>query len=213
MIELQNISMNFDGKSYIKDLSCSLGKGSVYLVKGPSGCGKSTLLQIINGLYEPDSGKVLWNGEEPNDIHLFRSKVVYCSQLPVLYPGTLEESLLYPFENFEVLKSLKPANEDLKAYVQRLLPEVEMTKEVEGLSVGQKQRVAIIRALLLNPDFVLMDEPAAPLDDKSVEALEELLQEKCKEGVSFIITTHRELVLKDCKVSTLEFDGDKVVMK
>ncbi len=154
----------------VDNVSYVFRKGGVYNIVGPSGAGKSSFLRLLNRLDDPVEGEVLFYGKplasyQPTAL---RKKVAMLFQTPYLFPGTVKENLEYCCQ----LKS----DDRAVSYLPRvgLKPEF-ADKDAESLSVGEKQRVAIARSLILEPDVLLLDEPTSALDPASSKKIEELI--------------------------------------
>lgn len=166
------------GDGNIINLSNTVNAGELLVVQGPSGAGKSTLLRILSRLQPCTTGEVLLQGRPWRDIPatLWRTKVHYLFQRPVLFPGTVEANLARPFETAIMKNSEKFNLNYAKELMTKLLLPVEMlTQHAHTLSGGEAARMAFVRALLVNPLILLLDEPTAPLDDQAKEAFYQVL--------------------------------------
>lgn len=142
----------------------------VTIVKGESGSGKSTMLKLLNNIISPDSGVVMYNGVDVNDINpiTLRRDVIMQSQFPNIFPGNVRENLNIIFtlrgeeglDDEKLLKALEIVN--LKK---------DLTDDAQNLSGGEKTRLSIARLFLVEPDVFLLDEPGASLDSKTEEIL------------------------------------------
>jgi putative ABC transport system ATP-binding protein len=153
-------------------------------VLGPSGCGKSTLLRLLNRLADPDAGTVRFHGEDVRSLDPLelRRRAVLVPQLPAPVPGTVADNISYgprlQQREIDVARPLALAGLDA-GYAER---------EAERLSVGEQQRVMLARALALEPEVLLLDEPTAALDDAAKEAVERALAGL--RDVSMVLVTH-----------------------
>lgn len=167
-------------------VSFRFNKGLVYNVVGPSGAGKSSFLRLLNRLDEPTSGDVLFYGEplpsyKPTEL---RRKVSMLFQIPYLFAGTVRDNLNYCHsENHDL---------DTDFCLKRMGLDPEFSdKDADDLSVGEKQRVAMARSLVQNPEVLLLDEPTSALDPTSSRKIEELILSLAKElCLTVIIVTH-----------------------
>lgn len=142
----------------------------VTIVKGESGSGKSTMLKLLNNIISPDSGVVMYNGVDVNDINpiTLRRDVIMQSQFPNIFPGNVRENLNIIFtlrgeeelDDEKLLKALEIVN--LKK---------DLTDDAQNLSGGEKTRLSIARLFLVEPEVFLLDEPGASLDSKTEEIL------------------------------------------
>lgn len=176
----------------IEGLSFALAPGEILGLVGPSGCGKSTLLKCIAGLRDPIAGRVTLNDEDPDGKNWpdFRKRVILVDQQPVLLEGTTEENLERPFHYYANAEEY-PAARALSLLNRVRIGISKLKQSATELSVGEQQRVCLIRALLLEPSVLLLDEPTAALDELSGMAVEGLLREEvAKRRAAAIIVTH-----------------------
>ena len=198
MIEIQGITKSFGDLQVLKGIDLIIYKGEVVSVVGPSGAGKTTLLQIMGTLDKADSGSVVINGIEvgrlkEKELSTFRNKQIgFVFQFHQLLPEfTALENVMIPglLGGMSSDKAMKKAKETL-AFLG--LAERASHKPAE-LSGGEKQRVAVARALINDPAVIFADEPSGSLDSKNKEELHQLffdLREKL--GQTFVIVTHDE---------------------
>lgn len=166
MIELKNVSKSFGSLQVLQPTSLVVTPGRCTVLIGPSGCGKSTLLRLMIGLIEPDSGEILFDGQQitPQNILDCRRKMGYVIQDGGLFPHLSARdntSLLARHLGWTKTEADKKVDE--LADLTRL-PKVALEKYPAQLSGGQRQRVGIMRALMLDPSVVLLDEPMGALD-------------------------------------------------
>jgi putative ABC transport system ATP-binding protein len=171
----------------IDDISYIFNKGCIYNIVGPSGAGKSSFLRLLNRLDDPIEGEVLFYGQPIMSYPptVLRKKVAMLFQTPFLFPGTVKDNLEYC--------RAQCSGDIIESNLSRvgLKPEfIEM--DAESLSVGEKQRVAIARSLIFEPEVLLLDEPTSALDPASSKKIEELILtlsiELC---LTVIIVTHQ----------------------
>ena len=198
MIEVKNIVKSFDELQVLKEIDLTIYKGEVVSIVGPSGAGKTTLLQIMGTLDRADSGTVVINGMEigklkEKELSAFRNRQIgFVFQFHQLLPEfTALENVMMPalIGGTPFGKAVKKAEE---AWELMGLAERASHKPAE-LSGGEKQRVAVARALINNPAVIFADEPSGSLDSKNKEELHQLffdLREKL--GQTFVIVTHDE---------------------
>jgi putative ABC transport system ATP-binding protein len=215
-IECRNISFAYPQKPAVFDqVSLTFPAGSFNWLRGPSGCGKSTLLRLLGRLLEPSQGQINFNGQPlPSlDPPSFRRQVVYLQQTPVVLEASVHENLLLPF-SFKVNQDLLPPEENfLSARLEEfLLQGISLPTPAISLSVGQKQRLCLLRAMLVKPSVLLLDEPAAALDKESAKVVLEMVQRLNREqGVTIILAAHGEEGLAQPGVNILEFRGTHIV--
>lgn len=198
MIQLTNIEKSFGSLEVLKGIDLEINKGEVVSIVGPSGAGKTTLLQIMGTLDRPDSGKVIVDGVDVSTLSQkklsdFRNQHVgFVFQFHQLLPEfTALENIMIPA--FIGGKSQKEA----KRRALELLDFMGLTERAEHkpneLSGGEKQRVAVARALVNNPAVILADEPSGSLDTKNKGELHQLFFDlRDKFGQTFVIVTHDE---------------------
>lgn len=198
MIELQGITKSFGSLQVLKGIDLTIDKGEVVSIVGPSGAGKTTLLQIMGTLDKPDTGRILLNGTEINrlkerELAAFRNREIgFVFQFHQLLPEfTALENVTIP-----TLIQGVSSGEARRRAVEMLefmgLSERASHKPAE-LSGGEKQRVAVARALINHPSVVLADEPSGSLDTHNKEELHRLFFElRDKLGQTFVIVTHDE---------------------
>jgi putative ABC transport system ATP-binding protein len=186
-IRIKDLSLEFQNKELFC-VSHEFAKQQIHLIKGASGCGKSSLLRLIAGLSPAHSGQIFIDNEPISDQRKHRLQCQYLFQQAIIFPGTVRENLLYPFEFNEL-----PPPTDLEDQVNSIFPEkVSLDQDAKVLSVGQKQRLALLRALLLKPDYLLCDEVTSGLDESSRKITEELIIQFCNNGGTVLFITHVE---------------------
>ena len=198
MIDVKNITKSFGKLQVLKGINLHLDKGEVVSIVGPSGAGKTTLLQIIGTLDKPDSGSVVIDGTDVSNLSQkkladFRNlNIGFVFQFHQLLPEfTALENIMIPA--FIAGKSHKEA----KARAQELLDFMGLADRASHkpneLSGGEKQLVAVARALVNNPAVILADEPSGSLDSKNKAELHQLFFDlRDKFGQTFVIVTHDE---------------------
>lgn len=190
-IEFQNVSYRRDGKEIIKSISVEFSPGDFVSIVGPSGSGKSTFLRLCCHLISPTEGKILFHGKDmlqENPIEL-RKKISYCFQEPILWGDTVEESIAFPFR----VRNRKVDREKVIPLFARFnLDESCLTHEIKNLSGGEKQRIALIRTLLFDPEVLLLDEVTSALDAGNAELIEKEILHLNQEGITILWVTHND---------------------
>ena len=190
IIELKNISKEFDGETVLTGLNLDIYDKQFITLLGPSGCGKTTTLRIIGGFETPDAGDVYFDGEKINDLPPYRRHINTVFQKYALFPH------LNVYENIAFsLRLQKLSNSEISKKVKEMLELVALRgferKNVTLLSGGQQQRVAIARALISRPKVLLLDEPLGALDLKLRKDMQNELKKIQKQtGITFIYVTH-----------------------
>lgn len=198
MIELQGITKSFGSLQVLKGIDLTIEKGEIVSIVGPSGAGKTTLLQIMGTLDRADMGTVTLNGTEigrlkEKELSAFRNKQIgFVFQFHQLLPEfTALENVMIPalIAGTSSSEATRKAKETLDFLG---LSERAAHKPAE-LSGGEKQRVAVARALINNPAVILADEPSGSLDTRNKEELHQLFFDlRDKLGQTFVIVTHDE---------------------
>jgi len=190
-LSVRNVSKSFRDKAgevrVLEDLSFSINERDFVSIIGPSGCGKTTIFNIIAGLLEPDSGSILYRGEE---IESLRGRVGYMMQKDLLFPWrTVLQNVLLGLEMKGVAREVAEAraHEYLKQFglagFENAYPKT--------LSGGMRQRVALIRTLIMDPDILLLDEPFSALDYQTRLYLEGVLKDAVETyNKTVILVTH-----------------------
>ncbi|MBD0968648.1 amino acid ABC transporter ATP-binding protein [Lactobacillus crispatus] len=185
MLEVKNLSKEFNGHQILRDISFTLKDGEIMTIVGPSGAGKTTLLRIIAGLETKDSGEILIDGN-PYD----SGKVGVVFQDYNLFPNlnVLQNITLAP--TLVLKKSKTEAEQDARVLLKRLQMIGRETQYPYELSGGQKQRVAIARALAMKPRILCYDEPTSALDPNLRKEVEKMILSLKKSGLTQLIITH-----------------------
>lgn len=198
MIEIKGVTKSFGSLQVLKGIDLRIEKGEIVSIVGPSGAGKTTLLQILGTLDKPDSGSVVVDGIETstlstNKLSEFRNTHLgFVFQFHQLLPEfTAIENIMIP----AYIAGMKP--KEARSRAEELLEFMGLsdraTHKPNELSGGEKQRVAVARALMNNPAVILADEPSGSLDSKNKEELHKLFFElRDKFGQTFVIVTHDE---------------------
>lgn len=181
----------------LDDLNVTLCPGELAALWGPSGSGKTTLLRTVCGLDDPAEGHVLLHGKSPEawGWPVFRRRVLLVAQQPVVLDAGVEANLQRPFTYQAAQKAPFPLQR-ARALLTRLGLDEALAdgRNARALSVGQQQRLCLVRALLLDPPILLLDEPTSALDADATAALQELVSEEAtRRGLAALIVTHDAL--------------------
>lgn len=198
MIHLENITKKFGDLQVLKGIDMHIDKGEIVSIVGPSGAGKTTLLQIIGTLDKPDTGKVIINNVQVNNLSHdklsdFRNKQIgFVFQFHQLLPEfTALENIMIPA--LIARKSEKEAKKQAEELLQFMGLTDRATHKPNELSGGEKQRIAVARALINNPAVILADEPSGSLDSQNKTELHQLFFDlRDRFGQTFVIVTHDE---------------------
>jgi ABC-type iron transport system FetAB ATPase subunit len=194
VLQLNGLAIGHGATRLLEGLNLTLGQGEFVGLRGPSGCGKSTLLRAVSRLENPLAGEIVF--EEPfptqagSDIPAYRRRVVYVQQIPSMVESTIEENLQRPFQ-YKTACGDFPVRRAGELLELLLVGSERLNQPARSLSEGQKQRVCLIRALLVKPEVLLLDEPTSALDEKATAAVERLLMsERENRKLSALIVSH-----------------------
>ncbi len=188
-LEIRNLKKELDGKQILNGINLEVEKGEIMALVGPSGSGKTTLLRCLNRLIEVDGGVVKFEGKDIKTIQPvnLRREVVLVHQESAMFPGTVYDnvafgpSFLGPVKKEQMLQCLNESGLS-KEYID---------KDAEKLSSGEKKRVALARALALDPKVLLLDEPTAGVDPRKIEKMESTIVHFSKrKGFTVLWVTH-----------------------
>ena len=194
-IEFRNVTMTFDDRNILDNLSFKVMKGETKIILGGSGCGKSTTIKLVLGLLKPNSGQILVDGEDITNYSEVQMMRVRKKIGMIFQEGALFDSLsVYENVAFKLHESGVPEDE-VEAEVRRMLRFVNLEAAIDKmpaeLSGGMRRRVGIARALVGDPKIVLFDEPTAGLDPPTARTICELAMKlRDLEDVSSIFVTH-----------------------
>jgi ATP-binding cassette subfamily B protein len=213
---MSSISFSYPGaeRQSINKISLELQKGTQMAVVGPSGGGKSTLFKLLLGLYEPDEGEVIINGQRINEMSLakLRSYFSYVPQEAGLYTGSIRDNIRNgnpEADEQEILEALRKAN--AYDFVMEL-PEgldTDIGEEGSRLSGGQRQRLSIARAILRNAPILLLDEATAALDNKSEKLVQQAIRKLMGDKTTLVIA-HRLSTIQNADIILVMENGEIV---
>lgn len=196
MIEVKNIQKKFGDKTVIQDVSAVMKAGQCNLIIGSSGSGKTVLMKCMVGLFVPDEGEILYHGQNFTSMDA-QAKTEVRKEIGMLFQGsalfdslTVEQNVMFPldmFTNWPVKKKLDRVNEVLNR-----VNLVEANKKYPAeLSGGMKKRVALARAIVLNPKYLFCDEPNSGLDPQTSLVIDKLIKEITIEyNITTVVNTH-----------------------
>lgn len=208
IIELKNISKSFDGTLAVEDFNFYVKKGEFVTFLGPSGCGKTTTLRLIAGFEKPTTGEIFLNGKEISKLPPYERPVNTVFQRYALFPHMdVYDNIAFglklkkiPYESKDKdgntkIKYKKLSNKEIDEKVKKALKIVDLEefefRNINTLSGGQQQRIAIARAIVNEPEILLLDEPLGALDLKMRKEMQLELKEMHKKiGITFIYVTH-----------------------
>ena len=195
LIQVQNLTKTFGGSVHaLNGVSTDIKKGEVVCVIGPSGSGKSTFLRCLNRLEDPTDGRIIFAGEDlmdpKTDIDMHRQKMGMVFQHFNLFPhmSILKNMTIAP------MKLQKRGKDEAEGQAMKLLERVGLADRANAyrcqLSGGQNQRIAIVRALCMNPEVMLFDEPTSALDPEMVGEVLNVMRDLAKEHMTMVVVTH-----------------------
>jgi lipopolysaccharide export system ATP-binding protein len=187
-----DLSKSYRGRKVVDDLDLEVGQGEVVGLLGPNGAGKTTTFYILVGLTRPDSGRVLLNGDDITDLPMYlraRSGISYLPQEPSVFRQlTVEENIL------AVLETLPLTPEQQRDRLEELLAQMGLetvrSNRSYTLSGGERRRLEIARSLVLDPAFILLDEPFSGIDPLTVVDIQKIISDLSHAGIGILVTDH-----------------------
>jgi ABC-2 type transport system ATP-binding protein len=190
IIEVRNLKKYFETVKAVDGISFEVREGEIFGLLGPNGAGKTTTIKLLLGLLEPNDGQmnVLGFNPEKNDVQV-KERIGYVSEEPLIFKS------LTPQDLFNFIASIRELEESIvqkraKEYLESLDALEYYDQTIATLSHGNKQKVQIIAAILHDPSILILDEPLAGLDAKSVRVLKEILDLHTENGGSILFSTH-----------------------
>lgn len=218
MVELKNIQKSFGSNHILKGVNMSIGKGEVVVILGPSGSGKTTLLRTINFLDAADEGSISVSGFEVDAkkhsksqvIELRRKTAMVFQNYNLFANKTILENVM---EGLVTVKKFKKS--DAEAMSREILKKVGLEERCDfypaQLSGGQQQRAGIARALILDPDVILFDEPTPALDPELVGEVLNTIKAVAQTGITMIVVTHEIAFAREVASRVVFMEGGVVV--
>jgi general nucleoside transport system ATP-binding protein len=211
-LELRGISKQFPGVLANDHVSVQVGAGEIHALLGENGAGKSTLVKMIYGIMQPDEGEIVWNGEV---MRIANPKAARKLGIGMVFQHFSLFDALTVLENIALGLDSKISQRDLETEIRKVLNQYGLTLDprriVSTLSVGERQRIEIVRALLLNPKLLIMDEPTSVLTPQEVEQLFETLRKLASSGCSILYISHKlHEIVALCETATI-LRGGKLV--
>lgn len=206
MLEIINGYKKYKNLEVLSDINLKFEDGKMYALIGANGSGKSLILKALSGYNKLTSGKVLQNGNE------IRKNNNYIEEAGIIIENPVMVNEYTITENLEYLKKMSENNKDIDLDKWYKYFEIEEYKEkrFSELSLGTKQKVALIQAFMHNPKNILLDEPFNALDKKAVVKVKQLLLEEKKKGKLIVIVTHiNDEILEECD-EVIEMENGKV---
>ena len=188
MLKLEHVKKSYDGVTILNDINLEIEDGEIVSILGPSRCGKTTLLNLILGLTDADSGRIIFNGKDITDVSMEKRGFNIVFQDYALFPNlNVEKNIMYGLRNNPDISS----KEEVQDLIDLLGLREHLDKKIDQLSGGQKQRVALARTLVMKPKILLLDEPLSALDGVIKESIKEKIKTVAREfHLTTIIVTH-----------------------
>ncbi|MFT5276122.1 MAG: ABC-type uncharacterized transport system ATPase subunit, partial [Saprospiraceae bacterium] len=212
LIELRGMRKEYPGCLANDDVDMIIRRGEIHALLGENGAGKSTLVKMIYGVLKPDAGTILFNDEQVNIVNPAKARelgVAMVFQHFSLFDSlTVVENIALGIGRKTGLDSLA---QEITVLSERYGLPLDPNRHVYSLSVGERQRIEIIRCLLQKPKLLVMDEPTSVLTPQEVDKLFETLQRLCEEGMSILYISHKLDEIKAiCHRATVLRDGRRV---
>ena len=180
----ENLVVKFEGKHILGPIDLKIDKGDIAVLLGPNGSGKTSLLKALHGILKPKEGTVRWSCLKTESIR----KQMFVFQTPIMLRRSVFENLTYPLLLRKISK--EQANYQAARWLDRIDLRTSMQVPATRLSGGEKQKLALARALITEPEMLFLDEPCASLDGKTTFEIEGLLQSCVADGTTIMMSTH-----------------------
>lgn len=180
----ENLVVKFEGKHILGPIDLKIDKGDIAVILGPNGSGKTSLLKALHGILKPKEGTVRWSCLKTESIR----KQMFVFQTPIMLRRSVFENLTYPLLLRKISK--EQANYQAARWLDRIDLRTSMQVPATRLSGGEKQKLALARALITEPEMLFLDEPCASLDGKTTYEIESLLQSCVANGTTIMMSTH-----------------------
>ncbi|NDO79231.1 iron ABC transporter ATP-binding protein FetA [Citrobacter sp. NCU1] len=205
LLQLKRVGYQVGATNILNNISFTLRAGEFKLITGSSGCGKSTLLKIVASLISPSRGEIFYTGSEITTLNPehYRQQVSYCAQTPALFGDTVYDNLIFPWQ----IRHQHPDPDTFADDLARVeLPQAILTKRINELSGGEKQRIALIRNLQFLPKVLLLDEITSALDERNKRNVNDLIHHYVRDkNISVLWVTHdKDEINHADKVITLQ---------
>lgn len=184
LLSARNAMVKARGKTLIGPIDLELGPGGVTVVIGPNGAGKTTLLKTLYGIQRPSAGEVTWPGGEED----IRKRQAFVFQSPVMLRRSVRDNIAYPLRLDGINR--KTARDRAEDWGHRVGLGRVLTAPARQLSGGERQKLAVARALINGPRVLFLDEPCAFLDGRATREIEEILKSAVNDGTRLIMSTH-----------------------
>ena len=207
-LELKNINFSYDKKKILENFNLTIKKNEIICLKGKSGSGKTTITNIISSLLIPDSGDLIVDEKKiTSQNRSLKEKIGFVTQNLFFFSGTLRENLILLNNNIndeKIYETLKKVNLYNKFYETDKKLDYFINFNGSNLSLGEKQRLAIIRCILMEREIIILDEPISSLDKTNTEEIKNIIK-NLKNNVTFLIISHID-VFDDIADRIIEID-------
>lgn len=195
ILEIKNVTKEFPGVLALDNVSFNIKRGEVHVLIGENGAGKSTLMKILSGVYQANSGKVLLNGDEidfsnPKEAQLAGISIIYQEFSLIPYLNAVENIFLGREYKKNGVLDKKRMKEEAKELLEVLDVEIDLKKPVNQLSVAEQQFIEIAKAVSINDNVLILDEPTATLTNQETKILFKLIRNLKEKGVTMIFISH-----------------------
>ncbi|MBC7361839.1 MAG: LPS export ABC transporter ATP-binding protein [Candidatus Aminicenantes bacterium] len=195
LLRAVDLNKKYGQRQVVENVSLEVKEGEVVGLLGPNGAGKTTAFSIIIGLVDADSGQVLLNNEDLTNYPVFiraRKGLGFLSQESSIFRGlTVEENLLLVFQTISDVNSFEAGREKAQNILREFRLQELSGKRASQLSGGERRKLEIARAMVRQPQFLLLDEPFSELDPKAVGDLQEIIRRLKEKGLGILLTDHR----------------------
>lgn len=213
MLKIINLTKEFGDVKALDNVNLEINKGDRIVIIGPSGCGKSTLLRCINALETPTGGKIIYHDKDIDeyDKTLLRQKIGMVFQNYNLFHNlNIKDNItLVPIK----IKLMSEKEAVKKA--NKLLESIKLSSKINSypqhLSGGEKQRIAIIRSLMLSPEVLLFDEPTSALDPEMINEVLSLMKDIADKGMTMVVVSHEMTFAKEFASKVIFMDEGKII--
>lgn len=191
MIEIKNVTKIYNGdKKAVDDISFTINDGEIFAFIGHNGAGKTTTIKSIVGILDFEEGDILINGKSIKKSPIeCKKQMAYVPDNPDLYENMKAIDFInFICDMYEVSKEVR--EENINKYAKMFEMQEKLNDYISSFSHGMKQKIALIAALVHNPDVLIMDEPFVGLDPKAVFDIKEVMKDMCKQGKTIFFSTH-----------------------
>tara|TARA_R110000796_G_scaffold99596_5_gene207873 strand:- start:14980 stop:15696 length:717 start_codon:yes stop_codon:yes gene_type:complete len=183
-VHMRGVSITKGGKNLLGPIDLTLGASGFTILLGPNGAGKTTLLKALHGLERLNTGTVTWSASD----NVARTKQAYVFQSPVMLRRSVRANLAYPLSILSYPQNR--IDHAIETWADRIGLSDALHRPATRLSGGEKQKLALARALIRDPEILFLDEPCSNLDGRSVKEIEGLLQAAHRAGTRIVMATH-----------------------